>query len=519
MTNPGPINPAGTSRREAGWQRAVARNWTTRIQVSGWRFMVHRLEHALVRWDTRMIHDPMRSVSRATTVGVAASVFLSVGAVALAFLAPRAQLRDSEIVADKDTGALYVRINDVLHPVLNLPSAQLIAETAKKPSFVKPSELALLPRGPLVGIPGAPERMPNPVEASESHWVVCDTTSAAGKTTVTVIGAAPVLGDAIGPLPVGSAVLAGFGDETFLVYNGKRTPIDLQDKAVTLAVGIDSSAPPVLPMSAALRDAMSETPPIVVPPIADAGAPSPWPLGQSVVIGSVIKVRPIDGGQDTFYVVLRDGVQQISSVTAGIIRNADRRNPPPPAEVAPNALLSVPVSQTLNVGFYPTTPVKLVDTVAAPVTCLSWTQARDESKARTAILTGHSLPLKNDALPVSVVSANPNAGTANAVYIPPGSGELMQVAGGSPKAPTTESLWYIGDTGVRYGLVTSSDAKTDPQKVLGLTATPLPAPWSILSLLPAGPALSKDDALLQHDALPVDPFPTVLPTRAPQSSG
>ena len=52
MTNPGPINPAGTSRREAGWQRAAARNWTTRIQVSGWRFMVHRLEHALIRRET-----------------------------------------------------------------------------------------------------------------------------------------------------------------------------------------------------------------------------------------------------------------------------------------------------------------------------------------------------------------------------------------------------------------------------------------------------------------------------------
>ncbi|MGV7557927.1 type VII secretion protein EccB, partial [Mycobacterium kansasii] len=84
------------------------------------------------------------------------------GAVALAFLAPRAQLRDSEIVADKDTGALYVRINDVLHPVLNLPSARLIVDNPKMPAFVKASELALLPRGPLVGIPGAPERMPSP---------------------------------------------------------------------------------------------------------------------------------------------------------------------------------------------------------------------------------------------------------------------------------------------------------------------------------------------------------------------
>jgi type VII secretion protein EccB len=481
--------------------------------------MVHRLEHALVRWDTRMLHDPMKACSRATGIGVAICVFLGVGAAALAFLMPRAQLKDSEIVADKDTSALYVRINDVLHPVLNLASAQLIVDSPRKPAFVKPSELALLPRGPLVGIPGAPQRMPNPVDGSESHWVVCDTTSAAGNTVVTVVGAAPVLGDAVGPLSTGSAILARYRDETFLVYNGKRTPIDLQDKAVTLAVGIDSSAPAVLPMSRALRDAISETPPMVVPVIANAGAPSPWPLGRSVVIGSVIKMRPIDGGQDAFYVVLGDGVQKISAVTAAIIRNADPRNPPPPVEVAPNALLSIPVSRALNVDFYPNSPLRLIDPVGAPVTCLSWAQSRDESKARTTILSGHSLPLDKDAKPVSVVTADPNAGTADNVYIPPGTGELMQIAGGAPKAPTSESQWYIGDTGVRYGLVMSSDAKMDPPRSLGLMTAPLPAPWSIVSLLPAGPALSKADALMEHDSLPADPVPSSLPTRSPSVGG
>lgn len=530
MTNPdgpartdealsGPVNPAGTSQREAGWQRAVARNWTTRVQVSGWRFMVHRLEHALVRWDTRMLHDPMRAVSRATTAGLAVAVFLAIGAVALAFLAPRAQLRDSEIVADKDTGALYVRINDVLHPVLNLPSARLIVDNPKMPAFVKASELALLPRGPLVGIPGAPERMPSPGVGSESSWSVCDTTSPAGNTVVTVIGAAPVLGDGIAALGDGSAILAGYGGQTFLIFNGKRTPIDLQDKAVTLAVGIDSSAPPVLPISRALRDVLSETPPLVVPVIEGAGAPSPWPLGASVVVGSVIKVRPVDGGPDAFFVVLSDGVQRINAVTAAVIRNGDPRNPPPPVEVAPNALLSVPVSRALNVDFYPSSPLRLVDPVGAPVTCLSWAQSRDESRARTAVLSGHSLPMKAGARPVSVVSADPDNGVANAVYIPPGTGQLVQIAGGSPAAPTGEAQWYLGDTGVRYGLVMSVDARMDPRRALGLAVEPLPAPWSIIRLLPAGPALSKDDALMQHDSLPADPLAAALATKAPRSGG
>ncbi len=510
------MNPAGTSARETGVRRALARTWTNRVQVSGWRFMFHRLEHALVRHDTQMLHDPMRATSRAFTVGLILAMVVAAGAVVVSFLSPRAKLGEADIVADKDTGALYVRINNVLHPVLNLASARLITGSPKNPVFVKPSELATLPRGPLVGIPGAPTRTPNPANDTESQWTVCDHTTPAGNTTVTVIAAPPSLSNGVGPLPTGSAILASFGGQVFLIYDNQRIPINLQDKAVALAVGIDSSAPPPLPMSRALHDALKGAPPLVVPVIPAAGTPSPWGLDPSVVIGSVIKVRPIDGGADAFSVVLTDGVQRISQVTAAIIRNADPRNPPPPIEVAPNALLSIPQSHALNVDFYPDKPVKLVDPVAAPVTCLSWTQSRDEVKPHVQVLSGRSLPLTDAARPVAVVTADPNKGTANDVYVPPGTGQLVQVAGGTPAAVTGEAMWYIADTGVRYGLVTNpQNPKEDPQVALGITARPLPAPWSIVSLLPAGPALSKADALISHDSLPLDPHPGVISTNSP----
>ena len=34
---------------------------TAKYQVSGWRFLYRRLQHALVRRDTRMIDDPQRA--------------------------------------------------------------------------------------------------------------------------------------------------------------------------------------------------------------------------------------------------------------------------------------------------------------------------------------------------------------------------------------------------------------------------------------------------------------------------
>jgi hypothetical protein len=36
---------------------------TTRLHVSGYRFLVRRMEHALLRGDIRMLHDPMRAQS------------------------------------------------------------------------------------------------------------------------------------------------------------------------------------------------------------------------------------------------------------------------------------------------------------------------------------------------------------------------------------------------------------------------------------------------------------------------
>ena len=46
-----------------------------------------------------------------------------------------------------------------LHPVLNLTSARLIVGKPVNPTTVKSTELDKFPRGNLIGIPGAPERM------------------------------------------------------------------------------------------------------------------------------------------------------------------------------------------------------------------------------------------------------------------------------------------------------------------------------------------------------------------------
>ena len=82
------------------------------------------MEHALLRGDMRMLHDPMRAQSLSLIAGCVLAIVVVAGCAILAFLRPNAGLGDAVIVMSRDSGALYVRIDDTMHPVLNLASAR-----------------------------------------------------------------------------------------------------------------------------------------------------------------------------------------------------------------------------------------------------------------------------------------------------------------------------------------------------------------------------------------------------------
>ena len=92
----------------------------------------------------------------------------------LSWFKPAGQVGNSKILADRDTGAIYVMVDGRLHPALNLMSARLIAGEPANPTFVKAAELEKYPQGPTVGIPGAPTSMPV-AHRRASQWAVCDT--------------------------------------------------------------------------------------------------------------------------------------------------------------------------------------------------------------------------------------------------------------------------------------------------------------------------------------------------------
>ncbi len=171
------------------------RGFVTRHQVTGWRFVMRRIASGIALHDTRMLVEPLRTQSRAVLMGVLLLVTGLLGCFVFSLIRPNGQVGNNTVLADRSTAALYVRVADQLHPVLNLTSARLIAGQPVNPTTVKSTELDRFPRGNLIGIPGAPERMVQNT-SHDADWTVCDGVSGqpgrgAHSTGVTVIAGRP----------------------------------------------------------------------------------------------------------------------------------------------------------------------------------------------------------------------------------------------------------------------------------------------------------------------------------------
>ncbi|WP_433670764.1 type VII secretion protein EccB [Nocardia sp. CA-136227] len=490
---------------------------TTRWQVSGYRFLVRRMEHALVRRDVRMLHDPMRSQSRAFLAGlILASVALA-GCGVLALLRPQDRIGSTKILIGKDSGAVYVVLDDVVHPALNLASARLAAGDAVKPATVDESELAKKPRGQLLGIPGAPTSL-GFTGGDGRAWTVCDVLSNDGSRTLTssVLVGELALADKASALEPGRALLVRGRDHAYLVYDDQRARIDLDERAVVDALDLRGQTP--RPISAGLLDAIPEVPPLVPPLIENAGAAPGYALGDHR-IGDVVQVRT-DG---KYYVVLADGLQPVSALTADIIRNTYRSSVAD-AFIAQADRTGAPVSSELRVSTYPAQAPTLVDGKDQPVDCLSWrpvgsADTSDGSRrAEVSVLTGHAVPIPDRARPVPLAQADGTGPNVDSFHMQPGAGAYVRSTGIEPDSQRRDSLFFVSDYGVRFGIRNLDAAKAlgmDPAKV-----RPEPVPWPILGLLAPGPALSREGAMVAHDGVAPDPNPAEEPvkTRGPSAN-
>lgn len=484
---------------------------TTRAQVNGYRFLIRRLEHALIRADSRMIHDPMRGQIRSLLVGLVIAILITGAAGVLAFFKPSPNIGNAQILLSASNGGLYVRIGDRLHPVLNLASARLITGKPDAPKSVSDKWLNQLPRGPMVGIIGAPNSIHAGADMRTSVWTACDsvaTPDVAKSVGVASVQTTVVAGDLTLDADIRKAtpaqmLLVRSGDAVYLIFDGVRAVIDPNDAVVVNALHLQNAATRAI--SGALLNAFPLVPPIRPVMIPGAGSAMPGlPAGYSV--GSVVKT--VDSRGEQLYVVLPDGLQPVSPAAADIIRYS---NPAAPEarEVPPSVVSRVPIVHTLAIDHYPGVSPQIVNAEPDRVVCMQWERANSAAQATVRLLVGHRLPIPDGAQPVGLATGDGNGPGVDSVYVKPGTGEYIQATGGEPDSRALGQLFYVSDAGVRYhikdlptaaalGVTGVHDPKLD-------TDVPQLAPWPVVSLLPAGPDLSQEAALVAHDGMGADP--------------
>ncbi|RFD27193.1 type VII secretion protein EccB1 [Mycobacterium uberis] len=468
---------------------------TTKVQVSGWRFLLRRVEHAIVRRDTRMFDDPLQFYSRSIALGIVVAVALLLGAILLAYFKPQGKLGTSTLFTDRATNQLYVLLSGQLHPVYNLTSARLALGNPANPAAVKSSELTKLPMGQTIGIPGAPYTT-LVSEDSSSTWTMCDTVTRAESESPSVqtsVIARPLQIDpTIDPLQPSEALLATYRAKTWLVNARGRHSIDLTDRALTSAVGIPVSVKPT-PLSEGLFNALPDVGRWELPPIPDTGAPNSLGLSPDLVIGSVFQIHTEKGPQ--YYVVLSDGIAQVNATTAAALRATQSHGLIAPPSLVPSVVVQIP--ERVYDSPLPDEPLKMVVRGDQPTLCWAWERRAGDQKPKRTVLIGRHLPLPTSAMGTGIKQIR---GTAT-VYIDGGKYIALQ----SPDPRYGESLYYVDPEGIRYGL-----ADAEAAKALSLVS-PQTAPWEIVRLLVEGPVLSRDAALLEHDTLPADPSPRKVP--------
>jgi type VII secretion protein EccB len=467
---------------------------------------------ALTRWRVRMEIEPGRRQTLAIVASVSAAAVICLGALLWSFINPSGQMNESPIIADRDSGSLYVRVGDKLYPALNLASARLITGRPDNPHKVRSSQIAEQPHGPLVGIPGAPSDI-RPTSPASSSWLICDTvTSVSGveapsQVTVTVIDGTPDLSNRRHVLSGSDAVVLRYEKDAYVIRQGRRSRIDASNRAVLLPLGLTpEDVRQARPMSRALYDALPVGPALSVPKVPDAGQPAGF-SGAPGPVGTVIVTPQISGPQQ-YSVVLSDGVQTVTPVVAQILQNAGTPAGNSPVVVAPAKLAKMPVVNGLDLSAYPDGPLNVVDMRENPATCWWWEKTNGEERARVEVVSGPTVPVAtgNTEKIVSLVKADSSGREADRVYFGPGYANFVSVTGNDPGSATTESLWWLSNSGVRFGVDNTRDVRT----ALGLTGQPSPAPWVALRLLAPGPTLSRADAMVRHDTLPTDMKPAEL---------
>ncbi|WP_020674004.1 type VII secretion protein EccB [Amycolatopsis nigrescens] len=226
--------------------------------------------------------------------------------------------RPSVIVAE-ETGTRYVYLGGVLHPVTNYVSALLALGQHAETRTVSSDSLLGVPRGPRIGIPGAPDALPAPDKLLTGGWSLCsrpvpDPSGSTVDESVLLVGTGPQ-----GGTPLADAALLvevpASGDQ-YLIANGYRHRIRHAD---AVAVGLALQSEPKSRTGTPLVDILPAGAPIAPIRLPDTGTPSTAVPERTDLRAGQLLVVETSGGRE-YYLAEVDRLRPISPLQYDIQR-------------------------------------------------------------------------------------------------------------------------------------------------------------------------------------------------------
>lgn len=438
------------------------------------RLMTQRAALALLRGEPDVPDQPLRRLN----VAVFASVLVAAIVTVLFFIwgligQGGSALADQPgtLVIDNQTGTPFVFCkHHELCPVVNYASALLaLNSTSLNKQTVSQSALAKFARGPLIGIPGLPQPLPDPSLLVRQPWSVCTVQ----RTTVTGTHAVTALSGGIAvsgrPLGDGAFVAQALGQD-WVVWNGQRLAIQ---PALLPAL---NAAQLVAVVPAVWLNALPQGPAFAPPPIPDQGRTVAGPAGTPVKVGQVYQVAAVAGTQ--YYVMLDDGLAPITQMQAQLI--AFKRGGPGRVALSPSKVSGHLSAARVPGGGLPSAiPSVTMPRPAVPL-CVVYSGTGRSLTRQVEI--GGRLP------PGGVPTRAP--GDVGQVALPPGAGALVGEDPGTGPDPGVISYFLVTD-GRRFAL-----ASTRVAGVLGYRLSQaVLLPGGVVRLIPPGPALDPAQAV------------------------
>ncbi|WP_406841741.1 type VII secretion protein EccB (plasmid) [Streptomyces sp. AHU1] len=464
-----------------------------RDQVQAHMFVMERLSSGMLVANPDAPESPLSRTGRGAVVGIVLAVLVAAGAYVFGFFSPgqdNSWRAPGTLVINSDTGARYLYSNGRLHPVLNYASALLLAGKDLKTTTAHSGTLSGAPIGLPVGIPDAPDSVPAASSLDTSSWKVCVATSAAGRTSTTLVAGAPI-GEV--PAKADEALLVSGPDKSkYLVWRGSRLELD---KSTHAAESLGFAAVEPRHVSAAFLGALSQGPALKAPTVAGRGQRGPRVGGIDTRVGQILSVIVPGSSATQAYLVTRQGLLPLTPTGAALIlgdpatRTLAYQNANPVAAQVGSAAVSqylAPSGSRLLPTTLPETPPYPMSVPDDTAACAVQHPSRAGVQISLGLVRAETLGPRAQQ-PTSTVK--PGCLPVDAVVVRPGHAVLVNALAGDGSA-IGDTTYLVTETGVKYRI-----PSTDSLTALGFGDTDaerLPAP--LLSMLPSGPDLGTDAA-------------------------